>query len=89
MYPLREGEEMRTTYTVVKCDVCSKDKASETSISVVFTTEQCEGRPTKPYLQNVEIDLCDDCLGRVLLQGEHLFAHGAQGHNSYYFKEKK
>lgn len=58
------------------------------SISVVFTTNQTDGYPSKPYLSTERIDLCTECKGKVF-EGKQLFAYGAQGYNTYYFKGEK
>ena len=55
------------------------------SISVVFTTNQTDGYPTKPYLSQEVVTICDDCLGHVF-NGQQLFGEGAQGRNTYSFK---
>lgn len=73
----------------ITCDVCSiiikSDTHKATNLSVVFTTEQTEGRSTEPYLSLVKIDICPTCMKSILL-GKMLFAHGAMGFNQYYFK---
>lgn len=72
---------------VVKChcDICNAEGVKNVDIQVIFTTEQTEGRSTKPYLYNQNIDICDDCLQKRL-KGESLYAQGAMGFNKYYFK---
>ena len=77
---------MRKTIEVVKCDVCGiSNEATEimqVKYPVIFTTDQTEGRPTKPYVSMELIDLCDSCAKAVLkLEGQ-----GAQGHNEYRFR---
>lgn len=73
------------------CDVCETEMAKHvepTKMSVIFTTDQTEGRPTTPYLFLTSIDLCVVCMTHVL-NGNALFARGAMGYNTYYFKDKK
>lgn len=75
----------------VTCDVCDSqmspvNKDEKTEISVIQTTEQTEGRSCSPYLQTRKIDICNKCL-EIILRGNMLFSHGAQGYNKYYFKE--
>lgn len=70
------------------CDI--KDCSNETNgkqknLQVIFTTEQTEGKSVPPYLQSESIDICDSCMQRVV-NGEAIFAYGAQGYNTYYFK---
>lgn len=83
----------KTTTTVI-CDVCGQEKewaesgwsAEGAAIMVVFTTEQTEGRSVSPYLSNAKIDLCGSCL-RTMLDGKMIFASGAMGYNTYWFKK--
>lgn len=78
--------------TIVSCDVCGHDNDQDNPVStvkipVVFETEQTEGRPTKPYISHETIDLCKQCVSRVIEQFP-LRATGCQGHNSYRIVEK-
>ena len=62
---------MRKTIEEIKCDVCNRpmnDKTTE--LTIVFTTEQNEGRPCTPYLTNGKVDLCDDCKKKILYDGK-------------------
>ena len=76
---------MKIVTETIKCDVCGKTEAKSTMLTVVFTTGQTEGRSCKPYLETCTIDLCETCLDKVM-SGVMLFASGAQGYNTYYFK---
>jgi hypothetical protein len=70
------------------CDIKGCDKEAEVKgqeLQIIFTTEQTEGRLVKPYLQMEKLDICAACLLTVL-SGEAIWAHGAQGHNTYHFK---
>lgn len=77
------------------CDVCKgpvafeKEKKGLTNqeITVVFRTEQDEGRSCAPYIQTVKLDICHDCL-ETMYCGHILFAEGAMGFNKYYFPNK-
>lgn len=71
------------------CDVCKKElyNNQRTNIQVIFTTEQTEGRSSNPYLCEEKIHLCAICK-ECVLKGNYIFAHGAQGYNTYYFEEK-
>jgi hypothetical protein len=72
---------------ITYCDVCEKEaKITTKLVSVIFTTDQTEGRSCQPYLVTDRIDICKDC-DKKILDGNFLYAHGAQGHNTYYFKE--
>jgi hypothetical protein len=69
------------------CDVCKKEGRIEAiEIQVIFTTDQTEGRSISPYLSREKVEICQDCMNKIL-QGNYLFAHGAQGYNTYYFKQ--
>ena len=56
-------------------------------LDIIFTTEQTEGRPTKPYLTRENLDLCDNCYEKVLREN-YIYGSGAQGYNEYKFWEK-
>lgn len=81
---------MRKKIEEIKCDICSCDisKAKEPiRMQVIFTSDQTEGRASKPYFDYNNLDLCENCLSSVL-SGNYIFAYGAQGHNIYYFKNR-
>ena len=54
-------------------------------IQVIFETDQTDGITSKPYLENIKLDLCENCKNKIL-NGNYLYAYGAQGYNTYYFK---
>lgn len=71
------------------CDVCQEKllttpEYKPTKMQVIFTTEQDEGRATKPYFSFGELDLCKKCLEEALT-GKYIHAEGAMGFNKYYF----
>ena len=72
------------------CDICGEEsgapRKNEGNIQVIFTTEQDEGRVTKPYFETVLIDWCEQCRYKAL-QGNAIFAEGAMGYNKYFFKD--
>lgn len=74
---------------ITTCDVCASEFGSaghkNLQVSVIFTTEQTEGRGVAPYLSLQKLDLCNGCM-KAVLNGNMLFAHGAMGYNNYYFK---
>ena len=57
------------------------------SIQCIFTTEQTEGRTIDPHLSNATMEICGDCYSHVV-KGNYIWARGAMGHNTYYFKEE-
>lgn len=78
------------------CDVCGVDDQEEgmtvvreAQLTVVFTTEQTEGRPITPSLKVMSnIDLCRICRKHMTTNREMLMGAGAQGHNRYWFASK-
>lgn len=88
---------MRKKITIVNCDVCKSEILKEErdvdlvlapGFQTIFITEQTEGSSCKPYLYMSHLDLCNNCNNK-LLEGNYIWGHGAQGHNTYYFKDKK
>lgn len=74
---------------IVTCDLCRKDKNVVTKkMGVIFETDQTEGRPSKPYIDSANLDICSACLSHVL-KGNYIFAYGSMGYNKYYFKSKE
>ncbi len=70
------------------CDIKGCEEKADLKgqeLQVIFTTEQTEGRSVRPYLQMEKLDICAGCINKILT-GITLWAHGAQGHNTYYFK---
>lgn len=79
-----------TTYS---CDVCKKtltlkEAQAEKKMQVIFVTEQTEGYPSKPYFTLMNMHICPSCISKCL-EGNYLFAKGAQGYNDFYFKDTK
>lgn len=78
---------MKITNIVCDIDGCDNKPIQDNidkRMQVIFTTEQTEGRSTKPYITDEEIDICENCLDQAA-NGNAIFAHGAQGHNHYFF----
>ncbi len=83
--------------TTISCDICGLELHSEIEdfqdefgkkLQVIFTTEQTEGKSCAPHLCMENIDICKACYKKVL-EGKAIFAHGAQGFNTYYFQGEK
>jgi hypothetical protein len=71
------------TITTHTCDICQKPATKmKQATSVVFTTEQTEGRYCTPYLVIMPLDLCGECFERIVCTTP-LTAQGGQGHNIY------
>ena len=71
------------TVTKVMCDLCKSTKdVKKEKIPIAFTTEQTEGRSITPYLTFEQMDICTDCLQRIVLDLP-LTGHGAMGNNEY------
>lgn len=74
---------------VITCDVdgCGGgDGVKYLKMQVVFETETNEGRAVDPYFSNVEIDLCKNCVKRLIEERKYLSVVGAMGFNKYYIK---
>ena len=77
---------MKRTITQTYCDICKKElPITSVTYPVFFVTEQTEGRPCKPYISNVNIDMCEKCKRAALM----IKAIGAQGVNQYTILRKK
>ena len=77
--------------TIIKkyCDICESEipiNKDKLQISVIFTTEQAEGRAITPYLTRKSLHICDSCKS-IILEGNMVFGSGAMGYNKYWFKE--
>lgn len=76
--------------TIINCDIkdCTNvsNREEPLELDVIFTSEQTEGRSCPPYLSSEKVDLCPQCINKVL-EGNYIWANGAQGHNTYYFKK--
>jgi len=73
---------------IKKCDIenskhCGTARTYE--VDVVFSTEQNEGRTTSPYIDRVEIELCEACRNKMLTERIMPKAYGAMGFNHYKF----
>jgi hypothetical protein len=72
---------------ICNCDIngCNNEVThhKNMSIQVIFTTEQTEGRSVNPYLDTVVIDICEECLEKVVKNKKYIVAYGAQGYNIY------
>jgi len=63
------------------CDLCKKEDIGMHSINypMIFLTDQTEGRPTEPYIYQQKIDVCNECLEKII----KIRAYGAMGNNTY------
>ena len=77
-------------YSVCDIDKC-QNKVSEDYqkrlVPIIFTTEQTEGRTVTPYLAINKLDICKEHYDHIS-KGNFIYAHGAQGYNTYYFKNE-
>lgn len=67
------------------CPIIENIKQKQ-SLQVIFVTEQTEGQSCNPYLRTETFDICSNCYKKVL-NGKSIFARGAQGYNTFYFKD--
>ncbi len=72
---------MKKTIEICTCDICNKEdkKAQTINYPVLFITEQTEGRGCTPYIYQTKIDVCQECLSKII----KLQASGAMGNNIY------
>lgn len=76
---------MKKTITTTYCDICGIEGAKSIKTTVRFLTEQTEGKYVTPYYELKTLDLCDECLDKVIL----IDAAGAQGNNKYRIRRKR
>ena len=78
------------TKTICDIDKCENEVKDfiQGAITVIFTTEQTEGRSVKPHLTNLRMDICEDCLATIILHNRIPTGSGAQGHNTYTLKKE-
>ncbi len=77
---------MKKTIEVTSCDICKMEKpVVAINYPVIFTTDQTEGRPCKPYISQEKIDVCEACKSRILT----IEGYGAQGCNTFRIKPKE
>lgn len=67
------------------CDLCGATNAKTYNTLAQFTTEQNEGRIVTPYVTMTDIELCGECLDKVIV----LRASGAQGNNKFWLKKDR
>lgn len=69
------------------CDVCKgEDGVTHKTLTVIFTTEQNEGRSIKPHLSNKAMDICKNCVSHMIESQQLLTGSGAMGYNDYFIK---
>lgn len=73
-----------------KCDLCGTEHEEKdiahVKMPVLFTTEQNEGKPVKPYVsEDCTLDLCASCLDRALT----IEATGCMGFNRYEWRRAR
>lgn len=72
---------------IVSCDVCKGQISPRPhDIQVIFVSDQNEGKPSEPYLDEVTIDICKLCIDKVM-SGKYIFSRGALGNNEYFFQK--
>lgn len=77
-----------STYSKLICDVCNRDaQHAKVQLMVIQTTEETEGRSKKPCLKGTSLDLCQECLDRII-DNSPLLSAGAQGYNNYSWRTK-
>lgn len=74
---------------IISCDIQGEHNgkiSSYKNMTVVFVTEQNEGRTCEPYFDKVDIDICEDHLGNLLQNRVMITAEGAMGYNKYFIE---
>jgi len=76
----------------LKCDIKNRPHKGEVKtrkIQAVFDHDQEDGKSkTEPYLDNVEIEMCDECYFREMIaMRTYVSAFGAMGYNEYWFAD--
>lgn len=54
--------------TIITCDLCGSEDTNCINVNypVIYTTSKTDGISYKPYIEQVEIDICTDCKNKVL-----------------------
>ena len=71
------------------CDVdgCANEvheSHREKQFQVIMTTEQTEGRSVPSYFDMKKLDVCKECIEKMLSERKYLKGHGAQGFHKLY-----
>lgn len=76
-----------STITTIQCDICTVEieVTPRKSVPVKFTTEQTEGRSVIPYIAVIPLDICNQCLSRVI-DGQPLIGSGAR-HDTFSWRK--
>lgn len=66
---------------ICTCDICRKETQNFKTINypVLFLTDQTDGSGVKPYISQQKLDVCQDCLYKIIM----LKGRGAMGNNTY------
>ena len=82
---------MRKNIEIVTCDICGKkdNEIQLENLQIIFTTEQTEGRSCEPYLIKEQLEICPECLGKIVNGKSILYGSGAQGYNKFWLKNVK
>lgn len=71
-----------------KCDIFNKVHKGEVrryeELGVIFDYDQEDGKSKmEPYLQRIDLDVCDSCMKYMLKNKRYIYGYGAMGHNTY------
>lgn len=68
------------------CEICKRNRdVCQLKMPVLFLTEQTEGRSVDPYLSEETVDVCLECIPKVI----KVHGAGAMGYNEYGLIETK
>lgn len=75
---------------IKKCDIEDLEhwgKVNTIKLAVIFDHDQEDGKSKcPPYLDMVEIEMCNKCENYMLENKRYIYAYGAMGYNKYYLK---
>ncbi len=74
--------------TIIKCDIeaaTHNGNVETIKLPVIFDHDQEDGlSETAPYLDYIELEMCELCKDFMLENRRYIYGYGAMGHNKYY-----
>ena len=62
--------------------------AYSVNVPCMFDHDQEDGKSkVAPYIENLKIEMCEDCFEYMLRERRLIYAYGAMGYNKYYLKK--
>jgi len=75
---------------IISCDIKEQEHSGEAkqhTLTVIFLTDQEEGRSCKPYISRNTIDMCESCFNKMIQERRLVTVIGAMGYNDYYLNK--